>query len=140
MRFGGLSVCSFGLPPSSSPLESGRSHLEARGRAEADPRSARESARLGGRGTYPAQAPRTGGYVDEGAADRGRGEGRANSSQPKFWFCKNKSPRSGALQSGESRLHPGDFGCPDLLSQSFFSLNNNNHNYKGERVFGAGMA
>ena len=35
MRFGGLSVCSFGLPPSSSPLESGRSHQEARGQAGA---------------------------------------------------------------------------------------------------------
>ena len=98
--------------------------------------------RAGRSGTYLAHAPRTGGYVDVdgGAGNRGRGEGRANASQPKFWFCKNKSPRSGALQSGGSRLRPGDFGCPDLLSQSFLFLNNNNHNYKGERVFGAGMA
>ena len=87
MRFGGLSVCSFGLPPSSSPLESGRNRQGARG-----PPGAGAMVRAGRSGTYLAHAPRTGGYVDVdgGAGNRGRGEGRANASQPNSGFVKIK--------------------------------------------------
>lgn len=72
---------------------------------------------------------------------RGRAEGGANPESPKFYFEKTEKVLGAAVSS------LGWAGCVPLFWWSCvvvaclcpLALNNNN-NYKGQRVFGAGMA